>query len=122
MKTAVMIAIIVLADSAGDVLITKGMKQVGEISTIKPKELLSIGRRVLSNRNFLSGIFFMAVTFFSFLTVLSWADLSLVFPATSLVYVISALGAKFILKETVSLQRWAGILLVCFGVALTSLS
>jgi drug/metabolite transporter (DMT)-like permease len=122
MKTAVMIAMIVLADSAGDVLITKGMKQVGEISTIKPKELLSIGRRVLSNRNFLSGIFFMAVTFFSFLTVLSWADLSLVFPATSLVYVISALGAKFILKETVSLQRWAGILLVCLGVVLTSLS
>jgi transporter family protein len=122
MKTAVVIAMIVLADSAGDVLITKGMKQVGEISTIKPKELLSIVRRILSNRNFLSGIFFMAVTFFSFLTVLSWADLSLVFPATSLVYVISALGAKFILKETVSLQRWTGILLVCLGVALTSLS
>jgi drug/metabolite transporter (DMT)-like permease len=122
MKTAVVIALIVLADSAGDVLITKGMKQVGEISTIKPKELLSIAQRVLRNRNFLSGIFFMAVTFFSFLTVLSWADLSLVFPATSLVYVASGLGAKFILKETVSLQRWAGILLVCLGVALTSLS
>jgi drug/metabolite transporter (DMT)-like permease len=122
MKTAVMIAMIVLADSTGDVLITKGMKQVGEISTIKPKELLSIARRVLSNRNFLSGIFFMAVTFFSFLTVLSWADLSLVFPATSLVYVVSTFGAKFILKEAVSLQRWAGILLVCLGVALASLS
>jgi transporter family protein len=122
MKTAVMIALIVFADSAGDVLITKGMKEVGEISTIKPKELLSIARRVLSNRNFLSGIFFMAVTFFSFLTVLSWADLSLVFPATSLVYVVSTFGAKFILKEAVSLQRWAGILLVCLGVALASLS
>jgi len=35
---------------------------------------------------------------------------------------VSTLGAKFILKETVSLQRWAGILLVCLGVALTSLS
>jgi transporter family protein len=121
MKTAVMIAMIVLADSAGDVLITKGMKQVGEIATIKPKELLAIARRVLSNRNFLSGIFFMAVTFFSFLTVLSWADLSLVFPSTSLVYVVSALGARFILKETVTVQRWLGIGLVCLGVVLTSL-
>jgi transporter family protein len=121
MKTAVMIAMIVLADSAGDVLITKGMKQVGEIATIKPKELLAIARRVLSNKNFLSGIFFMAVTFFSFLTVLSWADLSLVFPSTSLVYVVSALGARFILKETVTVQRWLGIGLVCLGVVLTSL-
>lgn len=63
----------------------------------------------------------MAITFFSFLTVLSWADLSFVFPATSLVYVVGTLGAKFILKETVTAQRWAGTALVCLGVALTSL-
>ena len=121
MKTAFLIAVIVLADAAGDVLITRGMKQVGEVSTISPRVLLSIARKVLTNRNILSGIFFFAVTFFSFLTVLSWADLSFVFPATSLVYVISTLGAKFILKETVTFQRWVGIVLVCLGVALISL-
>jgi transporter family protein len=121
MKTAIMITIIVLADSAGDVLLTRGMKQVGEISTIKLGALLSIARRVISNKNFLSGIFFIALTFFAFLTILSWADLSFVFPATSLVYVISTLGAKFILRERVTFRRWVGVLLVCVGVALTSL-
>ncbi len=35
MKTAILIAVIVLADSAGDVLLTRGMKQVGEISTLR---------------------------------------------------------------------------------------
>jgi drug/metabolite transporter (DMT)-like permease len=121
MKTAIMIAILVLANATGDVFITRGMKQVGEISILKPRELLSIGRKTLVNGNFLSGIFFMAVTFFSFLIVLSWADLSFVFPANSLVYVISTLGARFILKETVTIQRWTGILLVCLGVAVTCL-
>lgn len=121
MKTAILIAMIVLADSAGDVFITKGMKQVGEVSTFNLKVLLSAARRVLVNRSFLLGILFFGVTFFSFLAVLSWADLSLVFPATSLVYVVSTLGAKFILKETVTIQRWAGILMVCLGVALISL-
>ena len=121
MKTVIVIAIIVLADAAGDVLITKGMKQVGEVSAFNLRVLLSMARRVIQNRSFLSGILFMAVTFFSFLTVLSWADLSFVFPATSLVYVVGTLGAKFILRETVTLQRWAGILLVSLGVALTSL-
>ncbi len=121
MKTAILIAVIVLADAAGDVLLTRGMKQVGEISTVRPKLLLSIARKVLTNRSFVSGILFFSVTFFSFLTVLSWADLSFVFPATSLVYVVSTLGAKFFLGETVTLQRWIGILLVCLGVALTSL-
>ena len=121
MKTALLMAIIILADSAGDVFLTKGMKEVGEISTINPRALLVITRKVISNRSFLSGIFFLAIFFFSFLIVLSWADLSLVFPAKSLVYVVSTLGAKWILKETVSLQRWGGIFLVCLGVALISL-
>jgi drug/metabolite transporter (DMT)-like permease len=119
-KTAILIAVIVLADSAGDVLLTRGMKQVAEISTIRWRELLAIARKVVSNRSFLSAIFFICVAFVSFLTVLSWADLSLVFPATSLIYVVSTLGAKFILGETVTLQRWTGILLVCLRVALTS--
>jgi bacterial/archaeal transporter family protein len=121
MKTAVLVAMIVLADSAGDVLLTMAMKQVGEISTLRPRALVTIGRKVVTNRNFLLGLFFLAVTFFSFLIVLSWADLSLVFPAKSLVYVVSTLGAKFILGETVNFQRWAGISLVCVGVLLISL-
>jgi transporter family protein len=121
MKTLAIITVMVLADSAGDVLLSRGMREVGEISTIKPGKLLVIARRVLGNKNFLTAIFFMAVTFFSFLTALSWADLSFVFPATSLVYVVGTLGAKFILRETVTLQRWSGTVLVCLGVALTSL-
>ncbi len=121
MKTAILIAIIVLTEAAGDVFLTKGMKQVGEISTINPRTLFSIGGRVVTNKSFLLGIFFFTITFVSFLIVLSWADLSLVFPAKSLVYVLGALGAKFVLGETVTSQRWMGILLVCFGVALTSL-
>lgn len=121
MKTALFIALIVLADSAGDVFLTRGMKQVGEISRLSPRALLAVGRKVITNRSFLSGILFMAITFFSFLIVLSWADLSLVFPAKSLVYVTSTLGAKWVLRETVSLQRWGGIFLVCLGVALISL-
>lgn len=121
MKTAIIIAIIVLADSAHDVLLTKGMKQVGEVSTIKPRELLLFARKVVSNKYFLAGFSCTLVYFFSFVAVLSWADLSFVFPATSLVYVTSTLGARFFLGERVSLQRWAGIILVCAGVALTSL-
>src|SRR5207245_10841011 len=46
-KTALLIAIIVLADSAGDVLLTKGMRQVGEVSTFAPRALLAFARRVI---------------------------------------------------------------------------
>ena len=121
MTTALMIALVVLGGSVGDVFITKGMKQVGEISTLDARELLRIAGRTLANRWFLVGLFFMAVSFFSFLAVLSWADLSLVLPATSVSFVITTVGAKLFLQERISLSRWVGIVLVCLGVALISL-
>lgn len=119
--TAALITVIVIANSAGDVLITRGMKRVGEISTLNPRELLRIAWRVIVNGDFLFGIFFLTVGFFSFLAVLAWADMSLVFPATSMVYVFSIFGAKFVLKEEVGFKRWAGTFLVCAGVALICL-
>jgi len=121
MKTALMIALIVLADSAGDILLTKGMRQVGEVSTLAPRALLSITRRAVQNHHFLTSILFMVMHFVGFLAVLSWADLSLVFPATCLVYVFSTLGGKFILGETICSSRWAGTMLVCLGVGLVSI-
>lgn len=122
MITALLVLIIVLSNSVGDVLITRGMKQVGEVTTISPRALLSMAGRVLTNRSFLAGVASLAVSFFSFLAVLSWADLSFVVPATSLIYVVSLIGAKFVLKEEVNWLRWAGTLLVCMGVALVCVS
>src|SRR5262245_9859136 len=121
MITAVLIALVVLGGSAGDVFITKGMKQIGEITTVNVRRLLVTLGRALSNRFFLIGIAFMAVSYFSFLAALRIADLSLVLPATSVSFVITTIGARLFLKEMISPIRWAGILLVCVGVALISL-
>lgn len=121
MITALLIGLVVLGGSAGDVLITKGMKQLGEISTLNARRLLGVFVSAITNRYFLMGVFCMAVSYFSFLGALRLADLSLVLPATSISFVIATLGARFFLKETISPVRWAGILLVCIGVALISI-
>ena len=120
MSTALMIALVVLGGSIGDVFITKGMKQVGEIATLDARALLRIAGQTLMNRWFLAGVFFMALSFFSFIAVLSWAELSLVLPATSVSFVITTIGAKFYLRERISVSRWAGIVLVCIGVTMIS--
>jgi transporter family protein len=121
MRTAIAIAIVVLAGSAGDLFLTKGMKRAGEISTVSPRSLALIGKKVLTNKFFLVGGVFMAVSFFAFLAALSWADLSLIIPATSISFVVTTVGAKLILKERISRLRWTGALLVSLGVALISL-
>ena len=121
MMTALLIGLVVLGGSAGDVFITKGMKQVGEISTLNVVRLLGIFGSAITNRYVLTGVFFMAVSYFSFLGALRLADLSLVLPATSISFVITTIGARLFLKESISGMRWAGILLVCIGVALISI-
>lgn len=117
MNTAIMIAIIVISSSLGDLLISRGMKQVGEIDKLNIRFLLGIARRTLTNPNIIGGILGMAIAFFSLLAVLSWAPLSLVSPATSLGYVVNTVGAKFYLKERIDPLRWMGTVLVCLGAA-----
>ena len=59
----------------------------------------------------------MLIGFFaSYLTALSWADLTFVLPATSLGNVVIALLSKFWLHEQISLSRWIGIALITAGV------
>jgi transporter family protein len=121
MKTFAAILVFVLADSSSNIFFTKGMKQVGEVSTLRPRQLLAIGRRAFSNRPLHLGILSAAISFFTFLGLLTWADLSFVQPTLALGYVASVLGAKYILKERVNASRWLGTLCICAGVALISM-
>jgi ceramide glucosyltransferase len=116
-----MVLIIVFSNAAGDVFLTRGMKQVGDLSAFGRLELLRAIKRIAGNLNFILGVLCLAVSFFSFLAVLSWANLSFVVPATAIVYAVTVLGAKFILREQIDGMRWAGTLLVCLGVALVCL-
>jgi len=98
--------------SVGDSLLAHGMKQVGSIS------LAHLSTAVLSVLNpwVAVGILFLLGFFASYLTALSWADLTYVLPATSLGYVIVTLIAKFGLHERGSPMRWLGSLHITAGV------
>jgi drug/metabolite transporter (DMT)-like permease len=97
---------------AGDSLLSYGMKQVGNISLHHPAELLL----AIVNPWVGLGIVFLLAFFASYMTALSWADLTYVLPASSLGYVLLALIARFFLHEQVSVTRWMGIALVSCGV------
>jgi uncharacterized membrane protein len=121
MKTVLMIAIVIISGSAGDILLSRGMKQVGAIETLQLRALFAIARRALTNPSVIFSIASMAVAFFSLLAVLSWAPVSLVSPATAFGYVLNTFGAKFYLKEEIDKERWIGTLLVCIGAAFLSI-
>lgn len=103
---------VVLFSAAGDVMLSRGMKQIGEIHLTNLGSAFS----ALGNAWVLLGICFLIIFFASYLTALSWADLTFVLPATAFSYVVMALLAHSLLHEQVSVQRWCGIMLIVAGV------
>ena len=118
MRTALFIAIVVFAGTGGEIAVTHAMKRLGEVKSFSPLAILRVVGRAFRQGWMWFGFALMAVAFFALLLLLSWEDVSFVIPATALSYVAGALGARFLLGEQVSGLRWAGVLLVCIGVAL----
>jgi multidrug transporter EmrE-like cation transporter len=117
------ITAIVLTSSAGDVLLSRAMKQVGDVGQLwRRAGVLVVAGRTLRSPNFLLGLLAMAVAFYSLLFALSWADVSLVAPASaSLTFVANAAAAKIFLHERVDPHRWMAALFVAGGVALLAM-
>lgn len=117
------IAAVVLASTAGDVLLARAMKKIGDVGELrKERGVFAVVLMALRSRYFIAGVGCMALAFYSMLFGLSWNDVSLIGPAaTSLTFVANAFAARIFLHEHVDARRWAAALLVAGGVVLMAL-
>ncbi len=113
---------VVAASTTGDVLTSLAMKQSGDVGKLRRSNgLLKTIKVVVGNPTLWIGVAFMAVAFFALLFALSWADVSLVAPASaSLTFIANAIVAKIFLREHVDRRRWLAAVLVAGGVALVA--
>jgi len=119
LRTALFLGIVILSGTLGEICVTRAMKRIGEVKHFSPRIVLPLLGRAFRIGWMWLGIALMALSFYSFLALLSWNPVSFVIPASALSYAVGTLGAKFLLDEKISRLRWAGVLLVCLGVALT---
>ncbi len=110
--------IIVLATTAGNVLQAVGMRRHGEIHDFRPGALGRVASVLMRSRYILASVVAMAISFFAFMALVSIADLSFAVPATAGSYIFETILAKYLLKEYVGWKRWTGVMLVAGGVAL----
>ena|SRR5579862_4581549 len=121
-KTYALLASMVLFSALGNVLLSRGMKQTGEIVDFSPAALAAAFAKAFTNSSIWLGILSLLVFFVSYLLVLSWADFSYVQPASAIGYAFVAVLGYFVLGEFVSPMRWLGVLVICAGVALVGAS
>ncbi len=112
LRRYLILGVVALSSAFGDTFMSIGMKRIGPVPLSHPGELLS----ALRTPWVLGGVVLLLVFFASYLTALTWADLTFVLPATSFAYVALALLSRFWLQEQISTARWLGIALITAGV------
>ena len=97
----------------GDAALSRGMTSLPPISMAHPLSLIG----AVFTPWIALGIALLIGYFASYLTALSWADLTYVMPATAFGNVFVALLAHYWLHEDISWMRWMGIVMITVGVA-----
>ena len=116
-KTLVMVLAMVVCANAGDLLLKRGMSEIGAVE-LTPHGIAQAFRLTVASATIWTAISFLIGFLVSYMTVLSWADYSYVMPAGAFGYAVLTFLAVIFLHEPVSPRRWAGVVLICVGVLL----
>ena len=116
-KTLVMVLAMVVCANVGDLLLKRGMTQIGAVE-LTARAIAQTFRLTVTNATIWRAIFFLIGFMVSYMTVLSWADYSYVMPAGAIGYAALTFLAVVFLHESVSPRRWIGVVLICAGVLL----
>lgn len=120
MKTVVLVLIAAVLGGTGHVMLSKGMRTVGDLTEAPAGRLGGMIVRAVTSPWLLLGVALQASFFFMYLTLLSRADVSQVLPMTAMDYIVVTLLAQALLAEVVTPGRWVGIGLIAAGVFLVA--
>ncbi len=120
-KTWIFMSLAAIAGVLGDLFLSKGMKDIGDASTLNLNTVWPFILKVMSCPKIWIGTACLTAFFFIWLTVLSWAQLSFALPLQALTFILTPLLAQIYLGEQAHLVRWVGTLLISIGVILVSL-
>lgn len=118
MTAWILVALVIASTVGADLLQSYDMKRHGEVTDFRPGHFLNT---IARQKFIVLSVFFMAVSFFSFLKLLDIAPLSFAVPASAGSIALDTLVARLVLKEEVDWQRWMGAGCVVAGVVCLAL-
>jgi drug/metabolite transporter (DMT)-like permease len=117
-RTWILLSVVVGCTVMSDILSSFEMKRHGEIRDFRPSGLRLLLATLARKKFLILSVFFMAISFFAFMTLVKSADLSFAVPASAASIVFETILARLILGERVDSRRWWGVCLVAVGVML----
>lgn len=116
-KTLFTVFLMVVCANTGDLLLKRGMTRIGAVQVSFEGLKQTLFATVQNRTIWLAILFLIGFTIF-YMSAVSWADYSYVMPASALGYATQTLLAIMVLHEAVTLKRWIGVFVICFGVML----
>src|SRR3984893_11928783 len=113
--------IMVACANAGDLMLKRGMTQIGAVPLSVAGLEHAFVLTVASATIWIAILFLIGFTA-SYMMLMSWADYSYVMPAGAFGYALLTLLAVVLLHESVSPRRWIGVILICVGVLVVGLT
>jgi uncharacterized membrane protein len=117
-KFVAILLIALVFEAVGVVFLSRGLKEIPSMKEVSVMEVVHVVKNGACNGRIWLGMLFESMFFFALLYMLSQRDVSLVWPLTSLGFVITTLAARLYLHEEVSFIRWAGVALIVLGAGL----
>jgi len=111
-----------VCESAGVVLLKKGINQIGDVNGYTAAEIFRVVKSGLTSQMIWLGIFFEALFFIGLLVLMAKSDISFLWPLTGLSFVFATFSAMWFLHEQVSPVRWVGVVLIVLGAGFISYS
>ncbi len=116
-KTLFTVFPMVVCANIGDLLLKRGMNRIGAVHLSVEGLEQTLLATVQNGPIWLAILFLLGFTI-CYMSAVSWADYSYVMPAGAFGYATQTLLAIVVLHEAVTLKRWIGVLVICFGVML----
>jgi multidrug transporter EmrE-like cation transporter len=116
-----LILVDVALNVTGQLSLKYGMSKFGNFS-LSLSTLPPVFMKAATNVHVLLGLLCYGLGFMVWLIVLAKAEVSWAYPMISLGYVFTAILARMLLGEAVTVTRMAGILVTCLGVLLIARS
>ena len=116
-----LVLVAIVLGAAAQVLLKAGTNAVGRFE-FALANALPVGWQLVTEPRILGGTACYALSLVVWIMALSRADLSAVYPMVSLGFALNAFLAWWLLGETLSAQRLAGIAVIMVGVVLVARS
>ncbi len=105
----------VLLNAAAQLALKQGVRTVGHFD-FRLASLWQVGPAVALNPFVLIGLACYVVSVVVWLLVLSRVEVSYAYPMLSVGYIVTAFAGRIFFNEAMGPLRWAGIVVICFGV------